>query len=75
MVAAAGGSKMVPFGFADIDKEKSQIKVNALYSHQFANVPGLASPDQITMLEEDKIVGYFGGGLLFADEKRGEPLA
>lgn len=74
-VAAADGSKLVPFGFADIDKEKSQIKVNALYSHQFANVPGLASPDQITMLEEDKIVGYFGGGLLFADENRGEPLA
>lgn len=74
-VASTDGSKMVPFGFADIDKQNAQIKVNALYSHQFENVPKLASPDQITMLEEDKIVGYFGGGLLFADEKRGEPLA
>ncbi|MDJ0760628.1 MAG: photosynthetic reaction center subunit H [Woeseiaceae bacterium] len=73
-VAAADGSKIVPFGFADIDKGNSQIKVNAIYSHQFANVPQLSSPDQITMLEEDKISGYFGAGLLFADDKRGEPL-
>ncbi len=68
-----GRSYIVPFGFAELDKRNGQIKVNALYSHQFANVPGLASPDQITMLEEDKIVGYFGGGLMFADDKRGEP--
>ncbi len=73
-VSTDSGSKLVPFGFAEIDKRKGQIKVNALYSHQFANVPSLASPDQITMLEEDKIVGYFGGGLMFADDKRGEPL-
>lgn len=73
-VAASDGSKIVPFGFADIDKGNGRIKVNALYSDQFANVPSLASPDQITMLEEDKIMGYFGGGLMFADESRGEPL-
>ncbi len=73
-VATDSGSKLVPFGFAEIDKREGQIKVNAIYSHQFANVPSLASPDQITMLEEDKIVGYFGGGLMFADDKRGEPL-
>lgn len=72
-VAGSDGNKIVPFGFADIDKERGVIKVNALYSKQFADVPGLASPDQITMLEEDKIVGYFGGGLMFADENRREP--
>jgi photosynthetic reaction center H subunit len=68
-----GRSVMVPFGFAEIDKRAGQIRVNALYSKQFANVPGLSSPDQITLLEEDKIMGYFGGGLLFADELRAEP--
>ncbi len=68
-----GRSVMVPFGFADIDKAAGKIRVNALYSHQFANVPGIASPDQITLLEEDRIMGYFGGGLMFADEQRGEP--
>jgi photosynthetic reaction center H subunit len=68
-----GQSVMVPFGQAVIDKHAGRIRVNALYSHQFANVPGLKSPDQITLLEEDKIMGYFGAGLMFADEKRAEP--
>ncbi|MEM6511507.1 MAG: photosynthetic reaction center subunit H [Pseudomonadota bacterium] len=68
------GSRLVPFGFAEIDKGASKIRVNALYSHQFGNVPTLASPNQITMLEEDKLVGYFGGGLMFADSERKEPL-
>ncbi len=71
---AAGDSLMIPFGFADIDKRGWKIRVDALYAHQFANVPRLRSPDRITLLEEDKIAGYFGGGLLFADEKRVEPF-
>ncbi|MEM1174233.1 MAG: photosynthetic reaction center subunit H [Pseudomonadota bacterium] len=73
-LASADGNRLVPFGFADIDKRGNKIRVKALYSNQFANVPQLANPDQITMLEEDKIVGYFGGGLMFADSERKEPL-
>ena len=74
-IGSAGGRAgiMVPFGFADIDKRAGNIRVNALYGHQFANVPRLRSPDRITLLEEDKIMGYFGGGLLMADDKRAEP--
>ncbi len=64
---------MIPFGFADIDKSARRIRVNAIYAAQFDGVPGLSSPDQITLLEEDKIMAYFGGGLLFADERRAEP--
>lgn len=74
VTADGGRSIMVPFGFASIDKRAGVIRVNALYSNQFANVPGLRSPDQVTLLEEDKIMGYFGGGLLFADDKRAEPI-
>ena len=73
VASGSGQSIMVPFGFATINKRSGQIEVNALYSHQFGNVPGLQSPDQITPREEDRIVGYFGGGLLFADDKRAEP--
>ena len=72
-VTGVGAGIMVPFGFADIDKRAGNIRVNALYGHQFANVPRLRSPDRITLLEEDKIMGYFGGGLLMADDKRAEP--
>lgn len=67
------GTAMVPFGFAEIDKAAQTIRVNAIYSQQFANVPQLKSPDQVTLLEEDKIMAYFGGGLLFADKERAEP--
>ncbi len=68
-----GRAVLVPFGFAEIDKAEKAIRVNVIYSHQFANVPLLKSPDQITLLEEDRIMGYFGGGLLFADKERAEP--
>jgi len=73
-VDAGERSFMLPFHFANVDKKNRTIKVEVLYSHQFANVPALKSPDQITLLEEDKITGYFAGGLLYADEKRQEPL-
>ena len=69
-----GQSTLVPFGFADMDSRAGVIRVKAIYSKHWANVPKTASPDQITPLEEDKISGYFGGGLLFADEQRAEPL-
>lgn len=71
---SAGGKAMVPFGFADVDNGDNVIRVNVLYSNQFAGVPQLANPDQITPREEDQITGYFGAGLLFADDKRAEPF-
>ena len=74
VVAESGRPTMVPFGFAEVDKSRGRIRVKAIYSHQFENVPGLKSRDQITLLEEDKIMGYFGGGLLLADDKRAEPF-
>lgn len=73
-VATGERSVMVPYHFADIDKKKSEIRVDALYSNQFVKAPSLKSPDQITLLEEDKITGYFAGGLLYADDKRAEPI-
>jgi len=73
-VETSTGSRMVPFGFAEIDKTNGRITIDAIYSHQFENVPQLANPDQITMLEEEKIMGYFGAGLMFADNERGEPI-
>ena len=70
----SGDSVMVPFHFAKIRKREGDIKVNALYAHQFDKVPRLKSPDQITLLEEDKITAYYAGGELYADAKRQEPF-
>jgi len=50
------------------------VKINALLASQFADVPKLKNPEQVTKLEEDKIVGYYGGGTLYAMPRRLEPM-
>jgi len=50
------------------------VKINALTAEQFADVPKTQHPDQVTLLEEDKIVGYYGGGTLYAMPRRLEPI-
>ena len=72
---AAGDRVLVPFGFAELRKGRdAQVRVVALYAEHFANIPRLKSPDEITLLEEDKICGYFAGGMLYADSARQEPV-
>lgn len=75
-VAVAGGAKTVllPINFASIDGRRKRVDVSAIYGHHFAGVPALANPTQVTLLEEDKICGYYGGGTLYADASRQEPL-
>ena len=63
---------LIPMNFARINK--SGVHVNALMSYQFGNVPKTRVPEQITLLEEEKIMGYFGAGLLYAHPSRLEPL-
>ena len=41
---------------------------------QFADVPTLANPDQVTLLEEDRISAYYAGGTLYAEPSRLGPL-
>jgi len=50
------------------------VKVRAITGAQFADVPVTASPSQVTLLEEEKVVGYYGGGHLYATRERQEPL-
>jgi len=72
----AQGSRRVllPIGFAKVNRRRGQIDVNAIYSHQFADVPALTSDSQITCLEEDKVCAYYAGGTLYADAARQEPM-
>jgi len=68
----SGRRVMVPMFFARITRQG--VKVHAILGHQFEQVPGLKNPDQITFLEEEKVMGYFGGGTLYAEPSRAEPL-
>jgi photosynthetic reaction center H subunit len=67
-----GGRVLLPMNFARIKRD--QVKVQAVHGRHFADVPTTKSPDQITLLEEEKIMAYYGGGLLYADPQRQEPL-
>lgn len=75
LVADLGGRRvLVPMPMCDIQGHHGRVKVQLIMGEQFANVPALRSPDQITLLEEDKVMAYFGGGLLYASAARSEPL-
>jgi photosynthetic reaction center H subunit len=68
----SGRRVLLPFNFSRIDGER--VRVRAILAAQFAQVPGTAKPDSVTLLEEDKIMGYYGGGTLYATPQRQEPL-
>ncbi|MEL7253002.1 MAG: photosynthetic reaction center subunit H [Pseudomonadota bacterium] len=67
-----GGKRLAPMTLCKMSRLGVMIK--SLYSHQFPGVPQTKSNTQITLLEEDKIVGYYGGGTLYATRARFEPL-
>ena len=69
-----GGRALVPATFTQIPLDRSCVKVNSVKGEHFANVPTLAKPDVVTLLEEDKIAAYYGGGHLFSDPSYREPL-
>jgi photosynthetic reaction center H subunit len=69
----AGGRRvLVPMPFASV--ARGGVTVDALYAHQFANVPANRATDRVTLLEEERITAYYGAGTLYADPSRAEPL-
>lgn len=66
------GKRLVPLTMARI--HSNRVKVRSIFGAHFSNVPLHASPNQVTLLEEDKIMGYYGGGTLYASAERQEPL-
>jgi photosynthetic reaction center H subunit len=71
--AAPARTVLVPLPFVQF-LPRRQVRVRAIRADQFAEVPPLRDPDSITLLEEDKVSAYFGGGTLFAMAARSEPL-
>jgi photosynthetic reaction center H subunit len=73
-VPVQGGSRRVllPVNFSRIGSRN--VKVRSILAAQFAQVPGTRNPDAVTLLEEEKIMAYYGGGTLYATPDRQEPL-
>ncbi len=68
-----GASVMVPTALAKVTST-GRVIVSSIMAAQFADAPALASPDQITLREEDRIQAYFASGHLYARPSRTEPL-
>ncbi len=70
-------SRLIPMNFALLRRAfrggGKEYYVHALIADQFRDIPKTASSEQITMLEEEKIMAYFGGGTLYATPDRAEP--
>ncbi len=69
------GRRLIPVPMLRILGEPRKVEVVSVFSTQFASVPTLRNPDQITELEEEKISAFYAGGRLYAEPKRLGPLA
>ncbi len=67
-----GHLRLIPINFAKI--HRNRVTVLSLYMHNVPGIPTTKKDGEITLLEEEKIMGYFGGGTLYADPSRSEPL-
>lgn len=77
-IGVGAETRLIPMHFANLRNAfrggVKEFYVHALTAEQFKDIPETASPDQITMLEEEKIMGYFGGGNMYAVPGRSEPI-
>lgn len=69
--AHGGGTRLVPIQFCQIWR---RVTINSIHAKHFAAVPQIRTAGVITKLEEEKISAYYGAGIMYADEKRAEPL-
>lgn len=65
---------LLPINFVQLDNKRGEVYVHALRGYQFASVPQTRNPEQVTLLEEEKITAYYGAGTLYATPQRAEPI-
>ena len=66
-----GKTRLIPINFARIQSDR--VTIRALYAGNVDGIPTIRDTGQLTLLEEEKIMAYFGGGTLYADPRRAEP--
>ncbi len=64
----SGGKRLIPMPMAKIRADR--VKIDSLPSDLFGSVPTTRSSTEITLLEEDKISAFYGGGTLFAADRK-----
>jgi photosynthetic reaction center H subunit len=66
---------LLPMMMSTINATKGAVETDSITAAQFAGAPAIKSATSITLLEEEKVAGYFGGGYLYATPDRLDPLA
>jgi photosynthetic reaction center H subunit len=72
-VEVTGGRRVLVPMFLCTFTDDGTARVISVTAAQFVAAPGIAQPEQITLLEEDRISAYFGGGHFYATPERSEP--
>lgn len=77
-LAGAERRVLLPSGFVQWPNfglwGNDHVIVKSITAAQFANVPATKRDDEITLLEEDKIMAYYAGGHLYATDDRAQPI-
>ena len=72
-VEVAGGAHvLLPMNFARV--QQRAVRVASILGQHFKDVPRTRQAEQVTLLEEEKIMAYYGAGTLYATPDRQEPL-
>ena len=72
-LGGAGGTVLAPMMMAKVDRGGRRVVIDAVNAAQFAEAPRIEG-NTITLYEEDRVQGYFGGGYLYANRARQDPL-
>lgn len=64
----SGKQRLIPMNMARILPDR--VRVRSLHAHNWEGVPQTKSMNEVTLLEEDKITGYYAGGTLYATPER-----
>jgi photosynthetic reaction center H subunit len=65
---------LAPMAMALVKGRKGVVEIDAINAADFAGVPKAAKKGEVTLYEEERIVAYYGGGYLYANSARQEPL-
>lgn len=65
---------LAPMGMAKVNRKKGQVVIDAINAVDFAAAPVPGTAGEITLYEEERVMAYFGGGYLYANKARQEPL-
>jgi photosynthetic reaction center H subunit len=68
----SGKTVLAPMAMATVTA--AGVNIDAINAADYDGVPQLEAAGEITRYEEERVIGYFGGGYLYANADRQEPI-